>query len=106
MSSKRADDGDVETIVADRVKTKTPKNYKVILLNDDYTPMDFVVLVLEVIFQKSPAESVKIMLQVHNQGRGVCGVYTKQIAETKVELVQVRAAENQYPLQCIMEESD
>jgi ATP-dependent Clp protease adaptor protein ClpS len=103
MCPKQTPQYDTETI--ERTRLKTPKNYKVVLLNDDYTPMDFVVSILESIFQKSPAEAVKIMLAVHNQGKGLCGIYTKQIAEAKVELVHLQAEEHNYPLKCIMEEA-
>lgn len=74
------------------------------LLNDDYTTMDFVVSVLETVFMKSPAEAVQIMLKVHRQGQGLCGVFSKQIAEAKVEVVHQRAREAGYPLRCVMEE--
>jgi ATP-dependent Clp protease adaptor protein ClpS len=94
-----------ELILEDKVKTKTPKKYKVIILNDDYTPMDFVVAVLEQIFKLSPAESVKIMLEVHKKGSGLCGIFTKQIAETKISQVHTRAASMGYPLKCTMEEA-
>ena len=94
-----------ETVQKERSRTKTPKMYKVILLNDDYTSMDFVVSILEGIFQKSPAEAVQIMLQVHNQGRGVCGLYPKQIAEAKIAQVHDRARSYGFPLRCVMEEN-
>ncbi|RMG45149.1 MAG: ATP-dependent Clp protease adapter ClpS [Candidatus Dadabacteria bacterium] len=89
----------------ERVKTKKPKMYRVVLLNDDYTTMDFVVSILESIFQKSPAEAVQIMLKVHTSGRGVCGVYPREIAEAKVELVHSRARAAGYPLACQIEEA-
>ena len=104
MTDRDSDSG-TKTATKERTKVKQPKQYRVILLNDDYTPMDFVVAVLETIFQKSPAEAVRIMLQVHQQGKGVCGVFSRQIAETKVALVHDRAAESQYPLRCTMEEA-
>ncbi|MDP3705447.1 MAG: ATP-dependent Clp protease adapter ClpS [Legionellaceae bacterium] len=81
-----------------------PKKYKVILLNDDYTPMDFVVLVLKRFFYLSDDVATQIMLQVHRQGRGFCGVYTRDIAETKVVLVNDYARLNQHPLLCSMEQ--
>lgn len=102
--SKRHSSGGTETLTRDKTKLHVPKLYKVILLNDDYTSMDFVVSVLETIFQKSPAEAVQIMLKVHNHGQGVCGVFAKQIAETKVSQVQERARSEGFPLRCIMEE--
>jgi len=81
-----------------------PKKYKVLLLNDDYTPMDFVVQVLQQFFYLSEEVATEIMLQVHRQGRGLCGVYTRDIAETKVVLVNDYARLNQYPLLCSMEQ--
>lgn len=87
----------------ERQETKEPSLYRVILLNDDYTPMDFVVYILEAIFHKSPAEATRIMLNVHKQGAGICGVFTREIAETKVAEVHEIAAENKFPLKCIME---
>jgi ATP-dependent Clp protease adaptor protein ClpS len=83
--------------------TRTPQLYKVLLLNDDYTPMDFVVDVLMRFFRKSELEATRIMLAVHHQGVGVCGVYPFEIAETKVNQVMQAAAEEGHPLQCIME---
>lgn len=82
---------------------KKPPLYKVILLNDDFTPMEFVVAVLQDIFRKTEEESIQIMLHVHQKGVGICGVYTREIAETKVELVMQAATNNQHPLQCTME---
>lgn len=101
---KEESQGGVETISREKTKLTPPKLYKVILLNDDYTTMDFVVSVLETIFKKTPAEAVQIMLNVHRLGRGLCGVYPKQIAEVKLELVQEKAKEAGYPLRCVMEE--
>ena len=86
-----------------RPKTKKPSMYKVILLNDDYTPMEFVVYVLERFFQKSAEQATSIMLHVHRRGVGVCGVYTYELAETKVNQVVDLARQNQHPLQCTME---
>lgn len=84
-------------------KLKKPPLYKVILLNDDFTPMEFVVAVLKDIFGRNDEEAVQIMLHVHEKGVGICGVYTREIAETKVELVMQAATNNQHPLQCSME---
>ena len=89
--------------VKTRVETKKPSMYKVYLLNDDYTPMDFVVQVLEIFFNKSREEATTIMLQVHKSGSVLCGVYTFEIAETKVAQVMGAARQAQHPLQCIME---
>ena len=85
-------------------KTKRPPMFKVILLNDDYTPMEFVVELLKSVFHKPHAEATKIMLWVHQNGMGVAGVYTFEIAETKVHAVEELAREAQYPLKCVMEE--
>ncbi|MCB1532039.1 MAG: ATP-dependent Clp protease adapter ClpS [Alphaproteobacteria bacterium] len=86
-----------------RPKTKKPSMYKVLLLNDDYTPMEFVVHVLEKFFTKNRQEATDIMMQVHRRGVGVCGVFTYEIAETKVAQVMDFAAANEQPLQCTME---
>ncbi len=84
-------------------KTKRPNLYRVLILNDDYTPMEFVVLVLEKFFQKDVEAATKIMLHVHHHGIGECGVFTYEIAETKVTQVMDFARKNQHPLQCVME---
>lgn len=84
-------------------KLKRPPLYKVILLNDDYTPMDFVVHVLEAFFSMNRELATYVMLQVHLQGKGICGTFTREIAETKVAQVNVYARDNQHPLLCIME---
>jgi len=84
-------------------ETKKPSMYKVLLLNDDYTPMEFVVHVLERFFNKSQTEATQIMLHVHRKGVGLCGVFTFEIAETKVAQVMDFARRNQHPLQCTME---
>jgi ATP-dependent Clp protease adaptor protein ClpS len=86
-----------------KVKTKRPPFFKVVLLNDDYTPMDFVVFLLKDIFRKIHEEAVGIMLEIHHKGAGVCGVYTRDVAETKAELVITLARRNEYPLQCRVE---
>jgi ATP-dependent Clp protease adaptor protein ClpS len=92
-----------EVLERTRRQTKRPELYKVLLLNDDYTTMDFVVEVLETIFNKQPAEAFRIMMLVHTQGRGLCGVYPYEIAETKVEAVVNRAREHGFPLKAAME---
>jgi ATP-dependent Clp protease adaptor protein ClpS len=84
-------------------KTKRPNLYRVLILNDDYTPMEFVVLVLEKFFQKDVESATKIMLHVHHHGIGECGVFTYEIAETKVTQVMDFARKYQHPLQCVME---
>jgi len=86
-----------------RPKTKKPSLYKVLILNDDYTPMEFVVLVLEKFFQKDVEAATKIMLHVHHHGIGECGIFTYEIAETKVTQVMDFARKHQHPLQCVME---
>jgi ATP-dependent Clp protease adaptor protein ClpS len=86
-----------------RPKTKKPSLYKVLILNDDYTPMEFVVHVLERFFAKPREEAVQIMLHVHRHGVGICGVYTFEVAETKVAQVIELARRHQHPLQCTME---
>jgi ATP-dependent Clp protease adaptor protein ClpS len=103
-----ADDvGDMETGIATRTRprTKKPSNYKVLMLNDDYTPMEFVVLVLQQFFTMSIEDATRVMLQVHQQGVAVCGVFTYEVAETKVTQVVEFARENQHPLQCTLEKA-
>ncbi len=90
-------------VVDSKPKTRKPSMYRVIMLNDDYTPMEFVVMVLERFFSKSNDEAIKIMLHVHQKGVGVCGVYTYEVAETKVNQVMDLAKEHQHPLQCTLE---
>lgn len=88
-----------------RDKTKKPSMYRVLLMNDDYTPMEFVVSILIGIFKKSPEEATRVMLSVHQTGIGTCGVYTFEIAETKVAQVMDAARRNQHPLQCSLEKA-
>lgn len=99
-------DGDTGTgvITKTRPKTKKPKLYKVLMLNDDYTPMDFVVYVLERFFGMGTDKAHQVMLHVHMKGVGICGVYTFEVAETKLVQVMDFARQNQHPLQCVMEE--
>ena len=98
-------EGDAQTgiVTRTRPKTKKPSLYKVLLLNDDYTPMEFVVYVLERFFNKGTEEATQIMLHVHTKGVGICGVYTYEVAETKVTQVMSFARQHQHPLQCTME---
>lgn len=84
-------------------EVREPSMYKVLLHNDDYTSMDFVVEILMFVFNKSPEESTRIMLNVHRQGIGLCGIYTYEVAETKVDRVHVLAREKGFPLKCTME---
>ncbi len=86
-----------------RTRTKKPSLYRVLILNDDYTPMEFVVYVLERFFNKSREEATEVMLHVHQHGVGVCGVFTYEVAETKVAQVLDLARRNEHPLQCTME---
>ncbi|MEO6013659.1 MAG: ATP-dependent Clp protease adapter ClpS [Devosia sp.] len=94
-----------DTIVRSKVKPKTqkPNLYRVLLLNDDYTPMEFVVLVLQDVFNKTREDAMQIMLHVHQKGVGECGIYPYEVAETKVTRVMDTARKNQHPLQCVME---
>ena len=103
MSDKLTQQNDGLVVQEARPQLKKPPLYKVILLNDDYTPMEFVVRVLERYFHKSREEATRIMLQVHQKGMGICGVFTREVAETKVRQVMMYAAESQHPLQCSME---
>ncbi|MDB5535886.1 MAG: clpS [Devosia sp.] len=91
------------TATKTRTKTKRPNLYRVLLLNDDYTPMEFVVLVLQYVFNKSREEAMQIMMHVHQKGVGECGVFPYEVAETKVTRVMDTARKNQHPLQCVME---
>ena len=99
-----ADGGTVTGIVTKtKPKTQTPPMYQVLLLNDDYTPMEFVIHILEKIFGKSREDAVEVMLHVHHQGLGICGLFTFEVAETKVTQVIEFAHRHQHPLQCTME---
>jgi ATP-dependent Clp protease adaptor protein ClpS len=109
-AGENENDGDAGTVtphtnisVKTKPKTQKPSMYKVFLLNDDYTPMEFVVLVLESFFNKNREEATRIMLHVHKKGAGLCGVYTFEVAETKVAQVMSAARQAQHPLQCTME---
>lgn len=103
-SDKQGNDGtNSGVVVKTKPKTKKPSMYKVLMLNDDYTPMEFVVLVLERFFSKSREEATQIMLHVHRRGVGLCGVFTYEVAETKVTQVMDFARQNQHPLQCTLE---
>ena len=91
-------------ISPEKQKTKLPSIYKVIILNDDYTPMEFVVYTIQNVFKKSHDEATRIMLKIHMEGQGVCGMFPLEIAETKMKQVLNLAKEHQHPLQCIIEE--
>ena len=101
----REDDGppDIGIAVKTRAKSKKPSQYKVLMLNDDYTPMEFVVLVLKRFFSMNMDEATRVMLHVHQKGVGVCGIFTYEVAETKVNQVMDFARQNQHPLQCTLE---
>jgi len=102
MATKAQEGGQ---IAAQRSKLGPPKMFKVLLLNDDYTPMEFVITVLQRFFSLDTEQATQIMLKVHNEGRGVCGIFPKDIAATKVEQVIAFARQHQHPLACIMEEN-
>jgi ATP-dependent Clp protease adaptor protein ClpS len=105
--SDRDDDEGTHTGVATRTraKTKKPTPYRVLMLNDDYTPMEFVVLVLQRFFKMDMEEATRVMLAVHQRGVGVCGVFSYEVAETKVAQVMDFARQNQHPLQCTLEKA-
>ena len=100
---KGEDNTGAAVITKTKVQTKRPSLYRVLLLNDDYTPMEFVVHVLERFFNKNREAATEIMLHVHNNGIGECGVFTYEVAETKVTQVMDFARKHQHPLQCVME---
>jgi ATP-dependent Clp protease adaptor protein ClpS len=98
------DDGRGAAVAERRTqRTEPPRMYQVVLLNDDYTPMEFVVMVLQEYFQRDLESATLVMLKIHHEGRGVCGVYSKDVATTKVELVLAAARRGGHPLQCILE---
>ena len=101
------DDHDDQSLAVEeaRPKLKKPPLYRVVLLNDDYTPMEFVVGVLESVFGMERYKATRVMLEIHTKGKGICGVYTYEIAETKVAQVMTIAQQQQHPLLCTMEES-
>jgi ATP-dependent Clp protease adaptor protein ClpS len=96
---------DTPHLAAQQSKAEPPKLYKVMLLNDDYTPMDFVIEVLRRFFSLDIEQATRIMLKVHNEGRGICGIFPRDIAATKVEQVGNFARQHQHPLACVMEEN-
>lgn len=102
MATRKQDDSLLE---AERTKTRPPPMFKVMLLNDDFTPMDFVITVLQKFFYMDREQATRIMLKVHRDGVGVCGVFPKDVAATKVEQVVNYARQHQHPLACVMEES-
>ncbi len=94
---------DSDLLLSEREKVEPPSQYKVLLINDDYTPMDFVIDILEDLFNLPRLEAIDIMLQVHNKGIGVCGLFPYEIAETKARQVMILARKNEHPLQCVVE---
>ncbi|MDN3646453.1 ATP-dependent Clp protease adapter ClpS [Pontixanthobacter aestiaquae] len=98
-------DSDVGVVTKTQAKTKKPSQYKVLLLNDDYTPMEFVVIILKRFFRMDMEQATRVMLHVHQKGVGVCGIYSYEVAETKVNQVMDFAKENQHPLQCTLEKA-
>ena len=105
MAERRQDEGGTATATRTERKLQKPKMYKVILLNDDYTTMEFVVYILQHVFQRDESEAVQIMLHVHKNGAGVAGVYTYEVAETRVAQVDALARQHEFPLRCSMEEA-
>jgi ATP-dependent Clp protease adaptor protein ClpS len=108
MSNKQDDDENgtgLGVATKTRTKTKKPTPYKVLMLNDDYTPMEFVVHVLQNFFRLSLEEATRVMLHVHQRGVGVCGIFSYEVAETKVTQVMDYARKNQHPLQCTLEKA-
>lgn len=101
--ANRSRDGTV--LEAKKARVKPPPLFKVLLLNDDYTPMEFVVLVLQQFFSMTREQATQVMLKVHREGMGVCGVYPRDVANTKVEQVKAFSRKHQHPLQCVMEET-
>lgn len=99
------DNGDVQIITKKETQVKKPKMYRVIILNDDYTPMDFVVWLLQVVFHKSEEIATKLMWDVHKKGKGICGLYPFDVARTKVYQAKQLAEKHQHPLECDMEEA-
>ena len=93
------------TLEAQHTRLAPPPLYTVLLLNDDFTPMDFVVYVLQQFFSKNREQATQIMLKVHMEGQGICGIYSRDVAATKVEQVTAYARESQHPLACVMEEN-
>ena len=100
---RQDDEQGTGVVTKTKTRTKRPSLYRVLILNDDYTPMEFVVIVLERFFQKGREDATRIMLHVHQHGVGECGIFTYEVAETKVTQVMDFARKHQHPLQCVME---
>ena len=105
MGDRPFEDPDAGVVTETERELKVPPMYRVLLHNDDYTTMEFVVLVLQSVFGKSPADATQIMLHIHRSGLGVAGVYTHEIAETKVAVVETMARQHEFPLKCTMDEA-
>ncbi len=105
MAMREQDDRSNGVLETERSKTKPPRLYSVLLLNDDFTPMDFVIVVLQKFFGFSREQATLIMLKVHREGKGLCGVFPRDVAATKVDQVSAFARQNQHPLACVMEEN-
>lgn len=105
MASQRKTQDGTALLEREKTQVRPPPLYQVLLLNDDFTPMDFVVHVLQSIFNMDEARALRVMLEVHNEGRGLCGIYTRDIAASKVEQVTNLARLQQHPLACVMEEA-
>jgi len=103
MSNKQGGDTDLKDKTGNKNKVRRPKKFKCVMLNDDYTSMEFVTAILQIVFRKSPAEATRLMLTVHKAGRGIAGVYTKEIAETKCIRCRQHAAEAGFPFLVEME---
>ena len=106
MSDQSDDSTDTGVLTKTKPKTQRPPRYKVLLLNDDYTPMEFVVQVLEIFFNMNREKATQIMLTVHSHGKAVCGTYTRDIAETKVVQVNQFSSDNEHPLLCGLDSAD
>lgn len=102
-TDRDSNQGETLLLTERKVKLKRPSMYRVVMLNDDYTPMEFVVWVIQKVFHKAIEESTRLMLEVHTRGRSVIGVYPHDVARTKVQQVHALAERNQHPLQCILE---
>lgn len=105
VKRKQSESGAGAVLAPERGRVKPPPMFKVVLLNDDYTPMDFVIVVLEKFFAMNRESATRVMLRVHNDGRGLCGTYPRDVATTKVEQVTAFARQHQHPLACVMEEN-
>ncbi len=105
MGQREFNEFDHDVVTEKEKKLKPPAMYKVLLHNDDYTTMEFVVQILQIVFHRSPAEATAIMLHVHRNGIGVAGVYTYEVAETKIAIAEAMARQHDFPLKCTMEDA-